>query len=30
MYFDGLVDDVRVYDRCLTSEEVRELAAKGT
>jgi hypothetical protein len=28
-YFDGLIDDVRVYDRPLTPNEVQELAGAG-
>ena len=24
-YFDGLIDDVRIYDRALTAEEIEQL-----
>ncbi len=27
-YFTGLIDDVRVYDRALTAEEIAELAGQ--
>ena len=29
-YFEGLVDDVRIYDRALTSEEIAWIAGKRT
>ena len=27
MFFDGLIDDVRIYDRVLSEEEIREITA---